>query len=353
MVQLRRAGQSEKRDYGIESLQYPQELGQPGNSHYVVFFINVPSQSKVGESAEAVYTPQKTDRATSSAQSALKDVSIGEVVISAPSKQLKSAIALYMPNNWEERYSAQWEKAEYGNLVNLMAESYTKSGGQTGEFLKEFGKGVASRAGQGVVGGIADLVGGEGFGAGLTKKISNPNTEQVFNGMEHRQFHFEWLMSPKSQIEADNVKRIIEMFRYHMHPELAAGRYLIFPAEFEIEFYSDNNVNNFVGSLSTCVLTNMSVNYTPNGAWSAFKDTRGYPTSVTLQLEFTEVEPLTKDRLEDFAENPYGQTHRTSQPTSSEPAIPGDQYSGGGGAGGGAGASGQWGTPTVNPRDAR
>ena len=47
-------------------------------------------------------------------------------------------------------------------------------------------------------------------------------------------------------------------------------------------------------NIQECVLTNVSVDYAPNG-WAAYND--GYPIQTTLQLQFKETQILTKDRL--------------------------------------------------------
>jgi hypothetical protein len=141
-------------------------------------------------------------------------------------------------------------------------------------------------------------------------EVENPNSEQLFESMKHRSFSFSFLLAPKSSGEASNVLNIINTFKYHMHPELTSQNYLILPSEFEIEFYSSTAgvPNRHIGRISTCALTGVTVNYTPNGVWSSFgldekdSDWSGMAPMIQLQLEFAELDLLTKDRLESWNE---------------------------------------------------
>ena len=53
--------------------------------------------------------------------------------------------------------------------------------------------------------------------------------------------------------------------------------------------------NDYYTRLSTCVLKQCDVNYTPNGVKS-FAD--GAPTRITMSLTFAETEALTKEKIQ-------------------------------------------------------
>ena len=95
-----------------------------------------------------------------------------------------------------------------------------------------------------------------------------------------------------------------------MAPELQPGnmRFLGIPATFDIHYMyqtSDQNQsgnmdwrnareNNYYNKVATCVLTNVGVDYTPDGVKS-FHD--GSPTAISMSLSFSETELLTKDKI--------------------------------------------------------
>jgi hypothetical protein len=80
-----------------------------------------------------------------------------------------------------------------------------------------------------------------------------------------------------------------------MHPELSKdGLFYIYPSEFDIQYYFQGRQNEFLHKISTCVLTDMSVNY-GNEYFSSFRE--GEPTEIRMNLTFQETELLTKERI--------------------------------------------------------
>tara|TARA_R110002072_G_scaffold178465_3_gene334514 strand:- start:408 stop:779 length:372 start_codon:yes stop_codon:yes gene_type:complete len=119
--------------------------------------------------------------------------------------------------------------------------------------------------------------------------------------MSLRTFTYNFNFAPKSEEEAEEVQRIIQLFRFHMAPELRPGinRYLGLPSQFDIHYMflskaGHTSENNFYNRIATCVLQDCKVNYTPNGVKS-FED--GGPTATTMTLTFKEIELLTKDKI--------------------------------------------------------
>ena len=95
------------------------------------------------------------------------------------------------------------------------------------------------------------------------------------------------------------------MFRHHMLPEFAdASTFLyIYPSEFDIKYYRGDKENPHLEKQMTAVLTNMSVNYTPNGQFNTFGDGSGknedsldgMPSHINLSLQFKELGLLSKE----------------------------------------------------------
>ena len=48
---------------------------------------------------------------------------------------------------------------------------------------------------------------------------------------------------------------------------------------------------------TSCVLTELNVNYTPNGTYAAFPN--GMPTQINVSMQFRELGLLTKDKVKD------------------------------------------------------
>ena len=167
------------------------------------------------------------------------------------------------------------------------------------------GKAIGSKLAVNAAAGIAEALGGGEGGEELLNKAfgqaNNPYLEVMFDQMALRQFSYNFTFAPRNQDETDDVQKIIQMFRFHMSPELqqGQGRFLTLPSEFDIHYMYQKedgtaSENDYYHKISTCVLENCAVDYTPGGVRS-FQD--GAPTQITMSLTFKETELLTKDRI--------------------------------------------------------
>lgn len=223
-----------------------------------------------------------------------------EPTFTRPQKRLKSAVALYIPNQLNARYSVGW-----GEEDTFMFSALTKGGEELVRALESKGAegrptGIAAEVltAAGVGGDIGLPFGKEqGVAAGLAQ---NPKKEQAFKNVDFRTFTFEYQFAPKSSTEAKNVLNIIKAFKYHMHPEFKSedAFLYIYPSEFDIVYYKGAEENLNIHRHTSCVLTEMNVNYTPNGVFTTFPD--GMPTQINLTLTFKELMLLSKETIEKY-----------------------------------------------------
>ena len=140
--------------------------------------------------------------------------------------------------------------------------------------------------------------------------VPNANLELLFNSPTLREFSFGYRMTPRSQIEAKSVRRIIRFFKQGMAPRKlnaasGAGAGSVFlgtPNVFKLEYKSGNKSIKGLNRFKICALTGFSVNYTPDSQWAAYDDEQapGQPVSVTMGMSFTEIEPVFES---DYQEN--------------------------------------------------
>jgi hypothetical protein len=141
------------------------------------------------------------------------------------------------------------------------------------------------------LGSITDIV---QLGA---KVKTNPFREVFFEGVDYRKFNFKYKFMPKNENEVGSVKKIINKFKEHMHPELAAGgAFFLYPSEFEIAYYYNNKENQYFNKIATCALTDMNVEY---GGEQLSSFSNGAPTEINLTLSFRELELITKETIRD------------------------------------------------------
>ena len=138
--------------------------------------------------------------------------------------------------------------------------------------------------------------------------VPNNNLALLFNSPTLREFSFAWKMSPRSREEAIRVNNILRFFKQGMAPKKGitdnsrsggGSFFLGTPNIFALNFKTARTNNSFweildrndsVMRIKDCALTGVTVDYTPEGMWSAYE--KGQPTSITLGLRFSELEPI-------------------------------------------------------------
>ena len=208
--------------------------------------------------------------------------------------RLKDVITLHVEERPSVKYSASYANREMGSLAGAMAgggsaTDSTKTGGPWGEYAALAGQQIAKIPGAVGAGQAASLM-------QLSAKVTtNPFKEVFFESVDFRTFNFRYKFFPRSQAEVTKVQDIIDTFKYHMHPELSRdGLFYVYPSEFEIVYYYRESENENVHRISTCALTDMSVEY-GGEQFSTFRD--GSPVETTVTLTFKELETMHKDRV--------------------------------------------------------
>ena len=344
------AGSFDNNKYSIDQLQYPSDLmgslAEYGNN-YVIFYINIASDSKLLKEGSAQAVEDSTPRdygdltalsnkyggtaenavggtalsagvAGLVAQAGIKTFStIGGAAIGADlalkqvgstfsgqKKRLSTAIALHAPNTMQTTYSINYEEED----LDIYAMGLAAAGGGSALATAATSKGTASNVmsdilrNSNVVSGVVAAglkIPGTGGISRLTGLAPNPRKEQLFKNVQFRTFTFDYQFYPRDASEAANVENIIYQFKLHMHPEFKdANNFLyVYPSEFDIFYYHGIEENLHVNRHTSCVLTDMVVNYTPNGQFTSFSN--GMPTQINVTLTFKELATLTKEKIQD------------------------------------------------------
>ena len=218
--------------------------------------------------------------------------------------RLLDTISLFIPQSVVAGYTANWDEADLGPVAGMLGTgNYSNADALVGNAAELIGRGLVSGAANIASSvGIGDINFGGMFEA-TSKKVENPYKEQLFKSMGFRQFSFQYSFSPKNEGEAKEVQHIVKLFKENMHPSVdESGLFLIYPSEFSIEFQVSDGEGNFVKNhnlptISSCALKNVKVTYGPDGMFNAFKNSGGMPTETTMELQFVELETLTRERL--------------------------------------------------------
>jgi hypothetical protein len=222
-------------------------------------------------------------------------------------RRISDSVAIYTPPGIEDSTTANYNDSKTGIAGFLVATGAAAMGGDATQIAKSLvagTEGILKDQTARAIGAVAELAGAEGAEQ-LVKKAfgeaDNPYMEVLFDSMSLRTFTYNFNFAPKSKLEAEEVAKIIQLFRFHMAPELRPGvnRFLGLPSQFDLHYMflssaGESSENNFYNRIARCVLQDCKVNYTPNGVKS-FED--GGPTATTMTLTFKEIELLTKDKI--------------------------------------------------------
>jgi len=124
---------------------------------------------------------------------------------------------------------------------------------------------------------------------------TNPYPVMIYQGPGgFKSFAFSWTFFPESSKESDTIKKIIGYFRREMLPERVeeAPSILKYPAIFEIVMQPE------VKLFKRCVISNLSVNYTPSGPafvkeFPVESSNFIEPAAINMTVTFREIEMWT------------------------------------------------------------
>lgn len=294
-----------KRQYNVH--MFPSDLETDGHTSIFMIYINAVEGSKyIGQKYNVIQgeegTPTYRRRSGTVASR-----------FNQNTKRIDTAIALYMPNEITSTYTSDYGAVDLGLAGDMASHSYNFG-------IAEFGKDgiwkqikeASIRTGESAARGGGNILAGTvgaltGINAQDTKKamtfeMKNPFTEVIFNGVQNRTFSFTFRFVPRSVEEQQEVKNIVDTLKFHRAPEFVKSgfmqhSYWKFPSEFDIQFLHRGVENPWIFKVSTCALTNLVVNHGGEGQFAVHED--GSPVVTDLNLEFTELETLTKERIQD------------------------------------------------------
>jgi len=253
-------------------------------------------------------------------------------LLKVPITYLTLPLPIAMPN---DHYSMQIGATDLGEIGNLTGGRSGESMGQLTDTLTErlgassTAGGIAAALGLGAVAAapaIADMAVVMGLlksnkgttAAGLLGTSAaqqaqnnslanlglarNPHTALLFNGVDLRNFTFNWRFSPRSQAQSQKLNTIINTIKRAMHPNLTLGGFALdYPNLFTIEF---NNDKEGIITLGMSFCQSLEVNPTPSGH---VYYRNGYPSIIEMSMTVKEFQIKTaEDFPADFGAGPMG-----------------------------------------------
>jgi hypothetical protein len=210
------------------------------------------------------------------------------------------SIKLPIPANLVDRQTVNYAEETPGLLMGSGIEAGLKNGGAVGGAVggalgaaTQFG---ATAAGIGT--GIEKTVNAVGqaapFVLGAFGVAVNPFLTVLFKSPTFKRHSFAWRLSPNDPKESTLLNNILTKFKYHMLPskaDSAVGAILNYPDMCIVKLYPQDN---WLYKFKPCVVTDISINYAPNGNPSFYAETNA-PSDVQLTINLLEIEYWLKE----------------------------------------------------------
>jgi hypothetical protein len=225
-----------------------------------------------------------------------------------------TSIYLPVPAQLLENHSTGWQDVNQGILGNASQQVANWANGGEMPDLSTLAATYGMQAGQNIArslidnSGLASVLGVSGEAAvsvfqQYVGAIPNPSVALIFMGPTLREYAFSWKFHPESADESMLLKKIINEFKKSMLPNLKfqnALNMLGYPRICELKLYPDE----YLFEMKRCAITNIAVNYAPNGVPTFFKGTKA-PTSIEFTVYLKEIEYFL---AEDFGRESGNQT---------------------------------------------
>jgi hypothetical protein len=279
--------------FGVNSYQYPRDLGSATKGHIVQFSVNE-IQPITYEEAKSFISKGTSVEGLKEQFNSIKNFFSGDAQKTLnfkPKKKRKVAtISLYIPDTLNFQYNAG-----YGNLS--LQQVANEAAGTAASAVNNVPI-LGTLANIGTLGLSAAQSNAAKLALSTQGLAINPQQQLLFDGIDFRTYQMAFTFTPYSRQEAETVKEIIKLFRYHAAPQIttaAAGMFFVPPSTFNLDFLFNGQRNTNITKVTESVIESIDVNYAPNG-WAAHDN--GAPVQTTLTINFKEIELVDKDKIQ-------------------------------------------------------
>ena len=307
-----------------KAIRFPKDIAEGEASDYVLFdFYEYQPPFKVDKVMTKYDLPKGYGRTKKGSFRLITNETLKQYnqSVSDKSKYNKATMAypqivLYMPDDISTTFGAEWEGKSFGTVATGILQSAAAEGNiekikrASGVGANALQKAPAEAAASLITNLAKGITGdqintGDIFG-GIAGVIRNPNTELMFQKMKLRTFNLKFKLVPYNQVEANDIKRICQIFKRAMLPTYSIegtevlnqnkdkqsqnraidAAFVKIPKVCKVQFMRGDRENDFLPKYKMCAITDVAVNYTPDGNYAVYDD--GSPVAVELAISFME-----------------------------------------------------------------
>tara|TARA_A100000164_G_scaffold377975_1_gene418477 strand:- start:682 stop:1953 length:1272 start_codon:yes stop_codon:yes gene_type:complete len=334
------AGEAAEIDAAIDpqSIRFPADIASGGDSAYVLFSFYKympPFGNKKGFKQGLQQVKKNGTKVVLKDQQYVNEnlaaYNRGGVLTEDYEKVGLPQLMLYMPSDIQDAYKADWQGKAFGSITSgLLASAGTEGVGNSLRSALKTANSAAQNlpvnAAASLITSLAKGVTGDQINAsdvfgGISGVIKNPNVELLFQKMNLRTFDLTFKMSPYDAEEGENIRNIVNTFKKAMLPSYDLGDRKVFgfeknqnsfgsggdpalnasfiavPSVCYVQFMHGGDRNTYVPKYKMCAITDVGVNYTPDGNFATFQG--GAPVATELKISFMETKLIFAEDITD------------------------------------------------------
>lgn len=156
-------------------------------------------------------------------------------------------------------------------------------------------------AGSGGIAAVQSMLGNIANNTGLVKDfadaVKNQHNSANFTGTQLRRQKFVFDLRPRDINELKQIAGLLQFFKANSATTLHNGDYMRIPSRWVIEELPSPSAKRIIPPFrfGPAFLTNVHIDYTPDGSWKKFGT--GDPIAMTLTLEFMEMTIITREDI--------------------------------------------------------
>lgn len=211
--------------------------------------------------------------------------------------ELGDTVVLYMPQEATQPSTTSWDQEGFG-LGGRAGYDWARGSKTPGmkDAAEAIGGYMAKSAAAAAMNKFGSNLSGEDILSAATGQLMNPYLTMVFRGVDFRKFSFQFKFSPFQPSDAATIFNIVQSFRKNSLPTHSSqNAFLGYPSEVEIQYLWQGSPNPWLNQFKRAVCTKVDVNYTGQGVFAAMRD--GFPASIVMNVEFTELDIVTADDI--------------------------------------------------------
>lgn len=232
-------------------------------------------------------------------------------------------IIMYMPEDVSTGFKANWGGKAFSNIgagvlrsggasdlkgkLTNLGDSATK---QMAALLPAAGSAAIQKAITKITG---DTISNNDIFSSISGAVLNPNVELLFDSIDMRNFNLKFKLVPRNSDESTIINEICKIFKMCTLPNRNPGKvfgqqnagtnanFIGVPNLCRVSFMRGAKEHQALPRYKMCAVTNVDVNYTPDGAYATYDDGKnpGQPVAIELSIGFQETKLVFADEIAD------------------------------------------------------